>query len=632
MQRIKKYTTLIAVLCLFACKPVIGQQDVLVRNGSTTYQIVVPGKATDIEQRAADEIKNYVGRAASVNIAIVPEQIEKGANHIYIGNTKAAKALQITKGVKNDGFAIVSKGGNIYISGKEGKGTLYGANRFLEIYFGIDYLSATVISIPENNIVSVPKNSNIISNPAFITRDNFTDMGYNGKWNNNKRDYSGGYKDWHCINHVNLSWDKESNWGTFGHTFFNLVPPQTYFATHPEYYSLINGKRQAQQLNLSDPEVAGIVIQSLKKLMQDNPDKLYWMVGQEDVGKFCECADCQRAYQRYGGKQSGLMIEFINKIAKAFPDKQIATFAYNETEEPPQNIKPAANVIIVDAPISAHHNAPLNSKENSRQSNIIKQWAKLSTTLMIWDYFANFSDILSPYPNLAPMSDNFRFYRSVGAKHIFAQRPVFMPASEMEELKAYVISKLLWNPSLNQDSLVGSFARKYYGKADKFIIQYLNAINANVQKTNAVLLVQEDAQTYSNTFLTSSLIQQYNSIFDNAANAVKSDPVLSDRVNNARFAVDYFAIRMMKEKGKSSLSNISQPVLDQLRQRFKNTVKRMNIKFTGDASQKPIDPYLDVFVPGNTMSKTAIASITLFGGIGLAYVVKRKQTRKKQTA
>ena len=449
MQTMTKNFLLIICVLFTMSWTAEAQQPALVQNGKTNYQIVIPSSASNIEKRAADELRNYIQQATGASLSVVSETAARSSNRIEVGNTKAAQALGIMKNVRNDGFAIQAKNGSVYIAGGGEKGTLYGANAFLETFLGIDYLSASVIYVPKTTTVTLPQTINIVSNPAFVTRDNFTDMGFNGKWNGIAKDYSGGYKDWHRINHVFSNWDKESNWGLFGHTFFTLVPPKTYFATHPEYYSLVNGKRQAQQLNLSNPKVAEIVIAQLKKLMQASPSKTYWMVGQEDMGVFCQCNDCQRAYRKYGGNESGLMIEFVNQIARAFPDKQIATFAYKQTEAPPQNITPEANVIVVSAPIKAHHNVPLDSKENNPYNEYIRQWGKLTHNQMIWDYYANFNDIITPYPNLAMIAPNFRFYQSVGAQHVFAQRPVFLNGSEMEELKAYLISKMLWNPSLD---------------------------------------------------------------------------------------------------------------------------------------------------------------------------------------
>ena len=51
-------------------------------------------------------------------------------------------------------------------------------------------------------------------------------------------------------------------YGAYGHTFYRLLPVEKYLDTHPEYFSLVKGKRQggndSGQLCLTNPDVQGI--------------------------------------------------------------------------------------------------------------------------------------------------------------------------------------------------------------------------------------------------------------------------------------------------------------------------------------------------------------------------------------
>src|SRR5690606_37319867 len=84
------------------------------------------------------------------------------------------------------------------------------------------------------------------------------------------------------------------SWGLFVHTFHTLVSAQEYGETHPEYYSLIQGKRMpGTQLCLSNPEVAEVLIASLKKRIAQRPDAVYWSVSQDDNDQYCSCDNCR---------------------------------------------------------------------------------------------------------------------------------------------------------------------------------------------------------------------------------------------------------------------------------------------------------------------------------------------------
>ena len=48
--------------------------------------------------------------------------------------------------------------------------------------------------------------------------------------------------------------------GYYVHTFQRLIPWQTWFAAHPEYFALMNGKRVIDQPCLARPEVFDIAV------------------------------------------------------------------------------------------------------------------------------------------------------------------------------------------------------------------------------------------------------------------------------------------------------------------------------------------------------------------------------------
>lgn len=78
----------------------------------------------------------------------------------------------------------------------------------------------------------------------------------------------------------------EGFWGV--HTFYGLVSPEKYFVSHPEYFSLIDGKRthDRSQLCLSNPDVLRIAIENIKAQIRREPQYLIYDVSQNDnLGK-----------------------------------------------------------------------------------------------------------------------------------------------------------------------------------------------------------------------------------------------------------------------------------------------------------------------------------------------------------
>ena len=60
----------------------------------------------------------------------------------------------------------------------------------------------------------------------------------------------------------------------------------------------------------------------------------------------CTCPECKKLDDA-AGSPSGSLIYFMNKLAKRFPDKEISTLAYLYTMNPPKNVKPEPNVVVM---------------------------------------------------------------------------------------------------------------------------------------------------------------------------------------------------------------------------------------------------------------------------------------------
>jgi len=78
-----------------------------------------------------------------------------------------------------------------------------------------------------------------------------------------------------------------SIWET--HTFNLLVPEDTYFKKHPEYFSLRKGKRiKGGQLCLSNTDVLRTLKEAIIKVIKNNPGYFAYSISQNDNYNFCE--------------------------------------------------------------------------------------------------------------------------------------------------------------------------------------------------------------------------------------------------------------------------------------------------------------------------------------------------------
>ena len=103
--------------------------------------------------------------------------------------------------------------------------------------------------------------------------------------------------------------------------------------------------------------------------------------------------------------------------------------------------------------------------------------------IYIWDYTVNFSHYLSPMPNIDVMAANIRFWVKNNAEGVMLQGGYQGPA-ERDEMKCWVTSKLLWDPSRDEKRLVQDFIWGHYGAAAPAIAEY-EALLKSLRQTHA---------------------------------------------------------------------------------------------------------------------------------------------------
>lgn len=508
-----------------------GYADIgIVTNGSSSYVIVLPDEPTQNETKAAKVLQNYLKRLSGANLNIVAEKNFRQSAGIFIGATEHTADFNSAKPVA-EAFFIGTDNKNLYIRGGSGKGVLYGVYTLLENYFGCRKYSAEPTFVPSSKTLTLPQRLMDKQEPVFMYREVTYPSSYDDEF---------------------LEWNKlhrfEDLWGLWAHSYFKMLPPKTYFSTHPEYYALNNGKRQPTQLCLSNEDVFNLSVAYLRKAMAAHPDALYWSISQEDNAGFCRCDQCLKANREEGGWQ-GPVIRFVNRIAAQFPDKQFATLAYLYSSHPPKKTKPAPNVYIMLSTINASRHEPLATSPSAAEfRQDLAGWKALTDKIFVWDYTTDFSSFLAPFPDYDHLQPNIQYLKAQNVKGIFSQGSADS-YSDMATYNCYLLAKLLWTPSLDDKKLTTDFLNGYYGKAGPYIGQYMNALSNNVGRTNTRLGIYDNPVNKYKSYLSADAMDQYKAILDKAENAVANDSVLLKRVQTATLSVEYTALQQSRFYG-----------------------------------------------------------------------------------
>ena len=539
----------ILLLSLFFIKCTSNNEILLSKAGKSQVTIVLKDNAVEKEQKAAEELQAYLKQIENVEIPIGSAK-EEGIN-IYVGQRGNQKLDKHT-------VAYSVENGNLYIHGGSPKSTLNAVYVFLEREFGIRFYSPTVEKIPTRKDISINGNLNYEYTPPVTTRTVHSRLFYeNADFSDKLRVTNESFPTYVPTARV--------------HTFHKFMPADKFYQSHPEYYALRNGKRLPTQLCLTNEKVFEIVKDSVRSQLKRFPKAEVISVSQDDNTQYCQCDKCE-AIHKAEGSPSGTMIDFVNRIADAFPDKQISTLAYQYTRKAPKNKKPKENVLITLCSIECDRSAPIDKKCQDFM-NDLKEWSKISDNIRIWDYTTQFTNFLAPFPNLHTIKPNIELFKANNAKWIFEQHS--NQPSELFELRSYLTAQLLWNPEADADAIMDDFLEGYYEDAAPFVKQYIDKVHSELQADSSFFLfLYGDPSQGFESFLSENLLNKYDNWYDEATKVVADKSDILERVNTARLSVDYAMLEFAKRNLSESVKTEN---VDERLARFKATTEKANI-------------------------------------------------------
>ncbi len=531
----------IVVSCLWGANA--DNELVIADAGQAKAAVIVSPGATATEKFAAEELAGYLKAITGAAFEVSPTRPEKGSC-IFIGKD-SAKILDpqvSTDDLGKEGTAIVCNGEHLILTGDSPRGTLYAVYSFLEDIVGCRWWSSKSSLIPKKSKLTVPViNTRYV--PPLEYREVFWTDAFDSDWSARNKCNGQAHR-------LDENRGGKHQYHGFVHTFYPLVPPEKYFAEHPDWFSEIQGKRTHQhtQLCLTNTDMRAELIRNLKAGLKQNPAATIASVSQNDWFGYCRCAACSKI-DTDQGSPAGTLIQFVNAVAeetsKDFPNVTIDTLAYQYTRKPPMNIKPTDKVIVRLCSIECSFSVPLEQDRNAAFRDDIQGWSKICDRLYIWDYTTNFNHYFRPHPNLRVLGPNIRFFVRHGVKGIFEQGAYTTLGADMAELRAWMLAKLLWNPNLDDRKLMREFLDGYYGPAASEIEAYLNVIHDSVEKSGYYLACLPGNDP-APSFLTFETLRDGWAHLMAAEKAVANDDVLRNRIQMAQLPVMYAFMRDWK--------------------------------------------------------------------------------------
>jgi len=527
----------------------------LAEEGRAAVPIVLARDASLPERTAARELVGHLERVTGARFTITTEGAgEGGGAAILVGPTERAAALGSGTPDGPEQWRIRTVGDSLVLDGGRPRGTLYAVYRFLEDVVGVRWWTSESSFVPRIDRLELP-GLQLEGEPAFSYRDIH---GLDGTVEFSARNRHNGDR-----SNLPAAFGGREAYGPPGHAhdFYAYVPPEEYFADHPEFFSEVDGERKANraQLCLTNPELQELVGERLAGFIArgtadaeergESPPRLY-SFSQGDWGGACSCPACAEVDRREGG-HAGSLVEMLNsmgeRIRESHPDVLIDTLAYHYTFPAPRQTKLAPNVVVrLSALQRRDFSKPVTHRRHRSYRRAIDEWRQVTSHLRIWDYSVTFGEGAElPLPNLPILAEDLRYYLDHGVEGVFIQHDPPIRA-DMRELKVWVLLKLLEEPTREIDPLVREFTDGHYGPAAPAIRDYLGLLGDAFARRPVRIGYPARAKQYR--YIDPRFLREAQAIFDRAEVAVAGSAELVNRVRFARLALDRATLLRWKDK------------------------------------------------------------------------------------
>ncbi len=267
-----------------------------------------------------------------------------------------------------------------------------------------------------------------------------------------------------------------------GHNMYQLLPPENIkrrgevieglFAGHPEFYPMTkDGERRPEKFNMGICGTARRLPEYLARaIIGDRPEDFSGIVnaGQGDGFIACHCAECRKLVRREQSEAAPLILALnrtLEIVGKTHPDLQVITFAYFNSLDAPQTLKPHKNLWINVVSSALSKNAAgdqmgpiLDNPANRDYARALREWPKIApnrVTVWHWDSFR------PEWPSMFYVAENVRYMIDCGVYGINPQTC----GGPWSQMLNWLYMKLAWNPNADADALIREFLEHNYGEA-----------------------------------------------------------------------------------------------------------------------------------------------------------------------
>lgn len=449
----------------------------IVNNGRSNYSILLPESPSQSVLIAARELQLDLKLATGAELPLIESAAFRGGHYISLGSTIQALKLGFnSEHIDLEGFYILSRDENVYILGPDSpdnhwtamggksEGTANGVYTFLEDYLNVRWLmpgdlgrvvpSMRRFDFYDVNRKEVPKffarRMPFMQNrePSVIQWEAFQKLGAS-------------------VNVIQRPTWKQN-------------VPDSMFATHPEWFPLIKGKRTIDmhnyKLETTNPFLIRRFADNAIQTLQEHPEQYTVSLSPTDFPNGWSESDESRAFydeRRWGYQMTTtLMLKFYHDVseilAKEYPNGRLAGYLYDVYKSPPTNPE---SYHYLPLPANFYPTLANNGdygyrlyQENNKKlmEELLAFWTKQSTQITYYgipNRHDNTSGVILP-PATALLNFSFNMLTKYSIKGVLMYGNTTWSEGALGN---YIIAKMMWNPQLNADTLQKEWLDDAYG-------------------------------------------------------------------------------------------------------------------------------------------------------------------------
>ena len=537
----------VSLACLASCAALFAAAGAPV-GAAAGYTVDVPAGAKPWEKSAGDELSHYLVMLVKDGAVTVEGE---GGVVFHVGDTGFAASHGLASSrFRDEEWGIRSFGRDVVLTGGGTRGCLYAVYHFLEDFCGVRWWNDDEEDVPEAKALAFPQLKKR-GRPHFFYRDIYRNRStspvfamrcrLNGNGNSYIPPEYGGGEIYGPPDHA--------------HTFEWFVPWSKYGKTHPEWFSLVGGRRIGGmgqgQLCLTNPELRAFFLSRVEEAIARGkaeaaakglPAPRLYCLAPNDNRCYCECERCQKMIDELG--HSGYHLTFSNFVAgelgRRHPDLVFTFEAYHESADVPKvDMRAADNVIVRLCNTRQNVAAGIFAPENALMHRQTAEWSRRAKLLSIWEYAVTYQEKTKgfPYPSEFYIPERYRYYAENGAVSVLIEHE-FPDKSDFYDLKFFLERHALEDPFCDGKKLMDEFKNRYFGPAGEKVMASRRYLDKIRRERNGIISWSPNFSEFG--FLRLADAEYMTKLYDEAEALVKDDPKRLRRVRRARAGLDRY--------------------------------------------------------------------------------------------